>query len=366
MAPSLPDEVRASLRADRRAGARSVTIDLDALGGARRPARAPAADAERHYLDGSPQDVAAYFLTLDAINFGSGWFPTLRKRPGCSRLLHGRVGARRPLPRRGPLDDRASCARCAPRRSPTRSARRRDHELMALYAQALRELGRFLGDRRALDLVARVRAARPRARRARSRRGMALYDDRGFYKRAQIAPPTSRWPASREFDDLDRADDLRRQPRPPRPALRRRARLRATASAAHIDAGRAAAPRPAGARDPRLRGPRVRAARAAAPGSPPRDLDDAAVEPRPGPASTRRARGTAAAASPTDRRVAATAEREPRERADPVHEARERPRRCGCRGSAPRGVRRTLTSAARNSASCTTRGARRPRAAAAG
>ena len=28
--------------------------------------------------------MAAYLLTLDAINFGSGWFPTLRKRPGCS------------------------------------------------------------------------------------------------------------------------------------------------------------------------------------------------------------------------------------------------------------------------------------------
>ena len=23
-------------------------------------------------------------LALDSINFGSGWFPTLRKRPGCS------------------------------------------------------------------------------------------------------------------------------------------------------------------------------------------------------------------------------------------------------------------------------------------
>ena len=27
---------------------------------------------------------AAYWLTLDAINFGSGWFPTLRKRDGRS------------------------------------------------------------------------------------------------------------------------------------------------------------------------------------------------------------------------------------------------------------------------------------------
>src|SRR5215216_5606527 len=41
-------------------------------------------DPERHYLEGSAEDVASYMLTLDAINFGSGWFPTLRKRPGCS------------------------------------------------------------------------------------------------------------------------------------------------------------------------------------------------------------------------------------------------------------------------------------------
>ena len=28
--------------------------------------------------------IAAFWLTLDAINFGSGWFPTLRKRDGLS------------------------------------------------------------------------------------------------------------------------------------------------------------------------------------------------------------------------------------------------------------------------------------------
>src|SRR2546430_1584950 len=43
-----------------------------------------APDRRRHYLEGSREDVAAYLLTLDAINFGSGWFPTVRKRPGCS------------------------------------------------------------------------------------------------------------------------------------------------------------------------------------------------------------------------------------------------------------------------------------------
>jgi hypothetical protein len=32
----------------------------------------------------SREAAAAFWLTLDAINFGSGWFPTLRKRPGLS------------------------------------------------------------------------------------------------------------------------------------------------------------------------------------------------------------------------------------------------------------------------------------------
>jgi hypothetical protein len=76
------DEVRSSC-AQIAAGARWVRIDLDRLGGV---GEAPpqSLDSERHYLEGSTGDVASYMLTLDSINFGSGWFPTLRKRPGCS------------------------------------------------------------------------------------------------------------------------------------------------------------------------------------------------------------------------------------------------------------------------------------------
>jgi hypothetical protein len=40
----------------------------------------------------SRADQAAYWLTLDAINFGSGWFPTLRK-DGVRRLA-GALGLR--------------------------------------------------------------------------------------------------------------------------------------------------------------------------------------------------------------------------------------------------------------------------------
>ena len=48
------------------------------------PERGPELDPELHLLDGPLETRAAFFLTLDAINFGSGWFPTLRKRPGSS------------------------------------------------------------------------------------------------------------------------------------------------------------------------------------------------------------------------------------------------------------------------------------------
>src|SRR5438067_8273257 len=78
----LCDEVRRTC-AEIAAAARRVSIDLDRLG-AIEPGPPPVLDPERHYLEGSREDVCAYLVTLDAINFGSGWFPTLRKRPGCS------------------------------------------------------------------------------------------------------------------------------------------------------------------------------------------------------------------------------------------------------------------------------------------
>src|SRR5205823_10204534 len=81
-AVGLFDEVRRGCAAIA-ASARHVRIAMDNVA-AIEPGSAPALDPERHYLEGSREDVAAYLLTLDAINFGSGWFPTLRKRPGCS------------------------------------------------------------------------------------------------------------------------------------------------------------------------------------------------------------------------------------------------------------------------------------------
>ena len=46
----------------------------------------PAPDASRQLLPGERdrEDSAAFAICMDAINFGSGWFPTLRKRDGLS------------------------------------------------------------------------------------------------------------------------------------------------------------------------------------------------------------------------------------------------------------------------------------------
>ena len=119
---SLTDDVRASCAAIAR-DARWVTIEVDRLGDVE-PGPPPALDPERHYLEGTPEDVATYLLTLDAINFGSGWFPTLNKRPGSQRLLHDRLGAGGPLPLSRARTPMTSCAGRARTSSPTRSASR--------------------------------------------------------------------------------------------------------------------------------------------------------------------------------------------------------------------------------------------------
>ena len=200
----LTDEVRDSC-ARIAAGARSVSIDLDALGRVE-PAPPPSLDAERHYLEGSPEDVASYMLVLDAINFGSGWFPTLRKRPGCSGYFtvawaladHWRAYGPLSLP---DVDARsiASILGQKPR-----------HELMGLYASALRSLGSFLAGRSALQLVREAEGSAERL--ASMLASMPFFADVGFFKRAQIVPHDLALAGVASFSDLERltifADNL--------------------------------------------------------------------------------------------------------------------------------------------------------------
>jgi len=233
VAARLCDEVRASC-ARIAAGAQSVRIDIDALDRVE-AGPAPQLDPLRHYLEGEPADVAAYMLVLDAVNFGSGWFPTLRKRTGCS----GYFTIAWSLADRFRADGPWSAAQLRAMRSDEIAevlGQRRDHELMALYAQALRSLGTFLGARDALGLVSEAGGSAERLATMLAG-GMALFADRGFYKRAQIVPADLALAGVARFSDLQRltifADNLVPH------VLRCEGVLRYDAGlAAHIDAGR--------------------------------------------------------------------------------------------------------------------------------
>jgi hypothetical protein len=210
---SLSDNVRAAC-AEIAANARSVRIDLDALA-ALDPGPPPELDAERHYLEGEPADVAAYILALDAINFGSGWFPTLRKRRGADgaavsgyfTVAWGLADRWRAL---GPWSN-AELRTLHTEEVADVLGQRRDHELMALFAQALRQLGTFLGDRGALDLIAAAGGSAVRLAEMLAS-GMPMFADHGFYKRAQIAGSDLALAGVAPFGDIDRltifADNL--------------------------------------------------------------------------------------------------------------------------------------------------------------
>jgi hypothetical protein len=99
-----------------------------------------AAGPEPHLLDGTPEQLTAFWLTLDAINFGSGWFPTLRKRSGRSGYYTVASGIRERFTARGPWSS-DELARIDAAEVAQTLGQDRDHELMALFASSLRDLG---------------------------------------------------------------------------------------------------------------------------------------------------------------------------------------------------------------------------------
>jgi putative queuosine salvage protein len=186
-----------------------VDIDLDRMSDVE-PGPEPALDPDRHYLDGSPEEVCAYLLTLDTINFGSGWFPTLRKRPGSSGYFTVAAALADRFRADGPWSAEELRALDAPVVAPV-LGQEPGHELMDLYAKALRDLGRFLGERSPAEVV---RAAGGSAERLAEglAAGMPFFADEGFYKRAQITANDLTLAGVAEFDDIDRltifADNL--------------------------------------------------------------------------------------------------------------------------------------------------------------
>ncbi len=203
--------------------ARSVRIEAGALAayasGLPDAAELPAPDPATELLEGDREIRAAFVFCLDAINFGSGWWPTIRKRPGHSGYFTIAAGLTERF-RNAPwsaaeLSDLGAADIAAA------TGQDAEHALMADYAAALRDVGErverdFEGrfenvvDAAAgsavqlADLLARWDAFAD----------VSTYEGRSvpFFKRAQIAAADVDRMGIAELRDLDRltafADNL--------------------------------------------------------------------------------------------------------------------------------------------------------------
>ena len=107
---------------------------------------APTLDVATHYVR-DEAGTAAFFVTLDAINFGSGYFPHLRKRSGVSGYFTVATSLKEAFERAGPMSAEVLAGMTAER---CREIFGQDEsngpamELMGLFARALGDLGRLL------------------------------------------------------------------------------------------------------------------------------------------------------------------------------------------------------------------------------
>lgn len=153
MSVNLLDQVRCSCKA---VTAKSAYIKIDtdriphyALSLPLQQAIAPAHDPKVHYLNHG-EDTAAFFVILDTINFGSGYFPHLAKRRGMSGYFTIASSLNDFFKQHGPISaeqlKQLTAATCT-----TIFSQKPDNqpiqELMQLFAAALNTLGSYLLDR---------------------------------------------------------------------------------------------------------------------------------------------------------------------------------------------------------------------------
>jgi hypothetical protein len=164
-------------------------------------------------------DTLAYVLCVDAVNFGSGWFPVLHKPEGQSGYFTIATALRRRFESEGSFTaaelcdiEAADCARIF--------GQDPDHpevgQLMELFARSLRDLGRYTCERAGGRFPELVAAAEHSAERLVVLLAeMPLYRDVSryeelevpLYKRAQITAADLAWVfegrGPGRFDDID-------------------------------------------------------------------------------------------------------------------------------------------------------------------
>jgi hypothetical protein len=204
------------------ARARSVTVVTAAIPAyAQMLAAALAPDAQPPPAPPAAREArAAYWLTMDAINFGSGWVPTLHKRGGLSGYNTIAAGLREQFDEHGAWSAAELTGLDAAALGPI-LGQDPGHELMALYAASLRELGQRVSAEHGGSFAAVADAANGSAVALAHRLGTwRSFQDRSryeelelaFLKRAQIAAADLARAGVARFGDLDQltmfADNL--------------------------------------------------------------------------------------------------------------------------------------------------------------
>ncbi len=200
----LCDDVRAAC-AEIAASTDLVEIDRGALAALELPSGGVGdgdLDPEIHYVEGSREDVALFVVMLDAINFGSGWFPTLVKAPGRSGYETVAAGLAGRFRDEGPWAVKELESISAGELAEV-FGQPADHPLIALFSRALSELGVLLERLPPLELIEGADASAERFAEILAAE-LPLFDDPGFYKRAQITPSDLARAGVAEFHDLDR------------------------------------------------------------------------------------------------------------------------------------------------------------------
>jgi Potential Queuosine, Q, salvage protein family len=101
-------------------------------------------DPATHFGEGDAEARAAFVVCLGAVNFGSGWWPTIRKRPGHSGYGTIAAGVAERFRERGAWST-AELAVMSPAAIAAVVGQDADHPLMADFAAALRDVGARIG-----------------------------------------------------------------------------------------------------------------------------------------------------------------------------------------------------------------------------
>jgi hypothetical protein len=205
--------------------ARSVHIDerqLEALA-ADLPGeleQSGSADPATDLVEADGEERAAFVICLDAVNFGSGWWPTIRKRPGRSGYFTIAAGMTERFRAHGPWSA-AELAEIGAAEIAAALGQDPEHPLMADFAATLRDVGAHVEDDHGGRYGAVIEAAHGSAPAlADLLAGWGAFADAStyegrsvpFFKRAQIAAADAARAGLAELPDLDRltafADNL--------------------------------------------------------------------------------------------------------------------------------------------------------------